>query len=142
MIIRGSVAGVCSGSTDPVPLGASVVRLGVLGARCRATAPQRRAREAGKESLGFVAPDEAGEVLGEGGLRQGLLGFGILYALNNKRDKSPLAASVPRFLEGSSCNVVTEYRQHDLTERPCLCNQFPGCQVSAALISGQLNLFF
>jgi hypothetical protein len=24
--------------------------------------------EAGKESLGFVAPDEAGEVLGEGGL--------------------------------------------------------------------------
>ena len=36
--------------------------------------------EAGKESLGFVALDEAGEVLGEGGLRPGLLGFGILRA--------------------------------------------------------------
>jgi hypothetical protein len=45
---QGSVASVCSGSTDPVPLGASVVRLGVLGARCRATAPQRRARGRGR----------------------------------------------------------------------------------------------
>jgi hypothetical protein len=72
-IIRGSVASVCSGSTDPVPLGASVVRLGAgRGVEVEVGA--------GKESLGFVALDEAGEVLGEGGLRQGLLGFGILRA--------------------------------------------------------------